>query len=51
MSLLKKLLLGLLVLVVAAVGSTFFMDDNFRVSHTQVVKATPEAVFNQYKHD
>ena len=47
MSLLKKLLLGLLVLVVAAVGSTFFMDDNFRVSHTQVVKATPEAVFNQ----
>lgn len=47
MSLLKKLLLGLLVLVVAAVISTFFMDDNFRVSHTEVIKATPEAVFNQ----
>lgn len=47
MSLLRKLLLGLLLLVVAAVSSTFFIDDNFRVSHTQTVHATPEAVFNQ----
>jgi uncharacterized protein YndB with AHSA1/START domain len=47
MSLLKKLLIGLLLLILVAVGSTFFMSDNFRVYHTQVVKASPEAVFNQ----
>jgi uncharacterized protein YndB with AHSA1/START domain len=47
MSLLKKLLIGLLLLVVAAVGSTFFMSDDFRVTKTQFVNAPPEAIYNQ----
>lgn len=43
----KGILATIVVLIVAAIGSTFFMSENFRVSQTQVINATPEAVYDQ----
>jgi hypothetical protein len=43
----KWILVSVVALLLAAVASTFFMSENFRVSQTQVIKASPEAVFNQ----
>ena len=47
MKIVKCLLVSVVALLLAAVVSTFFMSENFRVSQTQVIKASPEAVFNQ----
>lgn len=47
MKYLKWLLATVLVFFLAAVASTFFMSENFRVSHTQLIKASPEAVYDQ----
>lgn len=43
----KWLLSAIVVLFIAALGSTVFMSENFRVSHKQVINASPEAVYNQ----
>ena len=43
----KWILISVVALLLAAVVSTFFMSENFRASQTQVIKASPEAVFNQ----
>lgn len=43
----KWILITVVVLLLAATASTFFMSENFRVSQTQVIKASPEVVFNQ----
>lgn len=47
MKYIKGILAIIVILIVAAIGSTFFMSENFRVSQTQVINATPEAVYNQ----
>lgn len=47
MKALKWILISAVALLLAAVASTFFMSENFRVSQTQVIKASPEAVFSQ----
>jgi hypothetical protein len=47
MKVVKWIIIVIAALVVAGVISTFFMSENFRVSQTQVIKAPPEAVFNQ----
>jgi uncharacterized protein YndB with AHSA1/START domain len=44
---LKWILIGGVALMLAAAASTFFMSEDFRVYHTQIIKAPPEAVFNQ----
>ena len=41
------MLSAIVVLFIAALGSTVFMSENFRVSHKQVINASPEAVYNQ----
>ena len=43
----KWILITVVALLLAAVISTFFMSENFRVSQTQIIKAPPEAVYNQ----
>lgn len=43
----KWISIAVVALLVAAVASTFFMSENYRVYYTQVVKAPPEAVYNQ----
>jgi uncharacterized protein YndB with AHSA1/START domain len=47
MKVVKWIVIVAAVLLVAGVISTFFMSENFRVSQTQVIKASPEAVYNQ----
>lgn len=47
MKYIKWLLSAIVVLIIAALGSTFFMSEDFRVSDAQIIKATPEAVYNQ----
>lgn len=47
MKYLKGILAIIVVLIIAAIGSTFFMSENFRVSQTQVINAPVEAVYNQ----
>lgn len=47
MKIVKWSLIAVVALIVAAVVSTFFMSDSIRVSHTQIIKASPEAVYNQ----
>ncbi len=47
MKVIKWIFISLVALLLAAIVSTFFMSDNFRVYQTQVIKASPEAVFNQ----
>lgn len=47
MKFLKRLAFILVVLLLAAVVSTFFMSENFRVSYTYPMKASPEAVYQQ----
>ena len=43
----KWILISVAALLVAGVISTFFMSDNFRVYQTQMIKAPPEAIYNQ----
>ncbi len=47
MKILKWIGIAVVALLLAAVASTFFMSDDCRVTQTQVIKASPEAVFNQ----
>ena len=47
MKYIKWLLSTIVVMIIAALGSTFFMSEDFRVSDAQIIKATPEAVYNQ----
>src|SRR5262245_57890525 len=47
MKIVKWIFVAIVVLLLAAVGSTFFMSEDFRVSYTQVIKAPPAAVYNQ----
>lgn len=47
MKYIKGIFLALVVILAAAICSTFFMSENFRVSQTQVINATPEAIYNQ----
>ena len=47
MKVLKWMLIASIALLLTAFISTFFMSENFRVSQSQVIKAPPEAVFNQ----
>jgi hypothetical protein len=47
MKLLKWTAVTVAALLLAAVASTFFMSENFRVSHTHFIKASPEAVYQQ----
>ncbi len=43
----KGILATIVILIIAAIGSTFFMSENFRVSQTQVINAPTEAVYNE----
>lgn len=47
MKVLKWIFVAIVGILLLAVASTFFMEDSFRVSNTQIIKASPEAVYNQ----
>jgi len=47
MKYLKWFLAIIAVALFAAVVSTFFMSENFRVSHSQIINASPEAIYDQ----
>ncbi|MDB5227617.1 MAG: hypothetical protein JWN78_1810 [Bacteroidota bacterium] len=47
MKVLKWILIAGVALLLAGVISTFFMSENFRISQTQIIKASPEAVYDQ----
>lgn len=47
MKIVKWIFVSVVALLLAAIASTFFMSENFRVSQTQIINASPEAVYNQ----
>lgn len=47
MKIVRGIFISVAALLLAAVGSTFFMDENFRVSYKHTINASPEVVYEQ----
>ncbi|MBK9329920.1 MAG: SRPBCC family protein [Sphingobacteriales bacterium] len=47
MKIVRGIFMSVVALLLVAVGSTFFMDENFRVSYKHTIDASPEVVYEQ----